>query len=164
MRQTPKPPVPDPRKSQAKCAAPGELSHFQSHKEKRRHPKQGPFGPSALERLSSVRRCASQNNGDHFNRQQTDRAMSSRTRPAKLEPPPSRPRCQLAPFVTMQAQLGCAHTDPLCTPLRCSIKHISRGMFDGTSLRRSGFAPPINAAHAAFTGVFSIRRVYWCSL
>jgi hypothetical protein len=27
-------------------------------------------------------------------------------------------------------------------------------------LRRSGFAPPINAAHAAFTGLFCIRRLY----
>jgi hypothetical protein len=34
------------------------------------------------------------------------------------------------------------------------------GMFDGTSLRRSGFAPPINAAHAAFTVLFCIRRVH----
>ena len=28
------------------------------------------------------------------------------------------------------------------------------GMFDGTSLRRSGFTPPTNAAHAAFTVYF----------
>jgi len=34
------------------------------------------------------------------------------------------------------------------------------GMFDGTSLRRSAFAPPKNAAHAAFTGLFCIRRLY----
>jgi len=53
-----------------------------------------------------------------------------------------------------------AHRAPLCTPLRCSTKHNLIGMFDGTSLRRSGFAPPKNAAHAAFTGLFCIRRVY----
>jgi hypothetical protein len=34
------------------------------------------------------------------------------------------------------------------------------GMFDGTSLRRSSFAPPINAAHVAFTGLFCIWRLY----
>jgi hypothetical protein len=31
------------------------------------------------------------------------------------------------------------HVAPLCIPLRYSTKHNSMGMFDGTSLRRSGF-------------------------
>jgi hypothetical protein len=34
------------------------------------------------------------------------------------------------------------------------------GMFDGTRLRRSGFVPPTNGAHAAFTGLFCIRRLF----
>ena len=33
-------------------------------------------------------------------------------------------------------------------------------MLRGTSFRRSGFTPPKIAAHAAFTGLFSVRRLY----
>jgi hypothetical protein len=52
-----------------------------------------------------------------------------------------------------------SYGEQLCTPLRCSTKRNSMGMFDGTSLRRYGFAPPKDAAHPALTGLFCIRRV-----
>jgi hypothetical protein len=44
------------------------------------------------------------------------------------------------------------HITPPCTPLRCSKKQNSMGMFDGTSLRVAWFySSRQNAAHAAFT-------------
>ena len=53
-----------------------------------------------------------------------------------------------------------AHTVPRCTPLRCSTKHNAMEMFDGTSLLAVWFCSASNAAHAALTGLFCIRRLY----
>ena len=52
-----------------------------------------------------------------------------------------------------------AHTAPLCTPLRCSTKHNSVGMFRWNQFLSGLLSSRRNAAHAALTGLFCMRRL-----
>ena len=53
-----------------------------------------------------------------------------------------------------------ARIAPPCTPLRCSTKHISMGMFDGTSFPAVWFYPAQNArSHGVYWSIFTPARI-----